>query len=56
MSASVDIRFEGKTYKTLVGYDEYLTMTYGDYMKLPPAEKQEPIHNIIECSINTVRS
>ncbi len=45
MSASVDIRFEGKTYKTLVGYDEYLTMTYGDYMKLPPVEKQVSHHD-----------
>jgi lipopolysaccharide cholinephosphotransferase len=38
MSESVDISFEGKTYKTLIGYEEYLTMTYGDYMKLPPEE------------------
>ncbi|MBR4297079.1 MAG: LicD family protein [Bacteroidaceae bacterium] len=39
---SVDILFEGKPYKTMNGYIEYLTATYGDYMKLPPKEKQVP--------------
>jgi lipopolysaccharide cholinephosphotransferase len=28
----------------MCGYIEYLTATYGDYMKLPPKEKQIP-HN-----------
>ena len=27
------------------GYDPYLRLQYGDYMKLPPKEKQEPHHN-----------
>ena len=45
MSESIDISFEGKAYKTLIGYDEYLTMTYGDYMKLPPVEKQVSHHD-----------
>ena len=40
MESSVDILFEGKPYKTMNGYIEYLTATYGDYMKLPPKEKQ----------------
>lgn len=40
MESSVDITFEGKPYKTMNGYIEYLTATYGDYMKLPPKEKQ----------------
>lgn len=44
MAESVDINFEGKMYKTLKGYDEYLTMTYGDYMQLPPLEKQVSHH------------
>jgi lipopolysaccharide cholinephosphotransferase len=28
------------------GYDEYLSVTYGDYMKLPPVEKRVR-HNVI---------
>ena len=44
ITSSVDILFEGKPYKTMNGYIEYLTATYGDYMKLPPKEKQVP-HN-----------
>lgn len=45
MSQSIDVCFEGKLYKTMVGYDEYLTMTYGDYMQFPPLEKQVSHHD-----------
>ena len=38
---SVDIEFEGKLYKTMAGYKEYLEHTYGDYMKLPPVEQRQ---------------
>ena len=41
---STDIIFEGKSYKTMIGYDEYLTMTYGNYMQLPPLEMQKSHH------------
>lgn len=37
---SVDILFEGKQYKTMAGYKEYLTLTYGDYMQLPPIDQR----------------
>lgn len=40
IETDVNIEFEGKTYKTMVGYKEYLTKTYGDYMTLPPVEKR----------------
>ena len=30
-----------------VGYDKYLKMAFGDYMKLPPKEKQVPHHDIV---------
>ena len=40
IASDVDIEFEGKMYKTMVGYEEYLTKTYGDYMTLPPVEKR----------------
>ena len=41
--SAVDIKFEDRTYKTMVGYKDYLTCTYGDYMKLPP-ENQRVTH------------
>ena len=40
----IDIEFEGKLYKTMIGYDDYLTKTYGNYMQLPPKEKQVTHH------------
>lgn len=40
ITGSADILFEGKQYKTMVGYDDYLTRTYGDYMQLPPEDQR----------------
>ena len=40
MTLAVDIDFEGKKYKTMVGYKDYLERTYGDYMTLPPVEQR----------------
>ena len=40
IASSVDIEFEGKTYKTMIGYKDYLQRTYGDYMTLPPVEQR----------------
>ena len=40
IASSVDILFENKTYKTMVGYKDYLQRTYGDYMTLPPVEQR----------------
>lgn len=40
----IDVEFEGKKYKAPVGYDEWLTDFYGDYMQLPPKEKQVSHH------------
>lgn len=42
---STMVEFEGKSYYTMAGYEEYLKKTYGDYMKLPPKEKQIPHHS-----------
>ena len=44
LSDWVDIRFEDRTYKTMVGFKEYLTLTYGDYMTLPPVEQRQTHH------------
>lgn len=41
---SVDIEFEGRIYKTMAGYDEYLRQTYGNYMQLPPKELRVSHH------------
>ena len=37
--------FEGEKFKIPVGYDEYLTKHYGDYMSMPPEEKRVREHN-----------
>ena len=39
-----DLDFEGHKLKGIENYDEYLTKHYGNYMELPPAEKQETHH------------
>lgn len=44
LESAVDIDFEGKTYKTMVGYKDYLEHTYGDYMTLPPENERQHHH------------
>lgn len=39
-----DIQFEGETFRAFKNYDAYLTKIYGDYMQLPPIEKQVSHH------------
>lgn len=39
--------FEGFLFNTPDDYDEYLSNLYGDYMKLPPKEKQVSHHDFI---------
>lgn len=41
---SIKVPFEDTVMKIPVGYDRYLKMDFGDYMKLPPAEEQIPRH------------
>ena len=36
----IDIEFEGKIFKSIAGYDEFLRTIYGNYMQLPPVEKR----------------
>ncbi|MBQ8462889.1 MAG: LicD family protein [Prevotella sp.] len=40
IASQVDIQFEGRTFKTMVGYKDYLEHTYGDYMTLPPEDQR----------------
>lgn len=41
---TIDVSFEGRIYKSMTGYDEYLSNTYGDYMVLPPKDQRQA-HN-----------
>jgi len=41
----IEVEFEKEHFKAPVGYHEYLTILYGDYMKLPPIDKQKTHHN-----------
>jgi lipopolysaccharide cholinephosphotransferase len=40
----IDIFFEGRKFKAISTYEQFLRETYGDYMKLPPEDKQIPHH------------
>lgn len=40
IAQTADITFEGRTYKTMSGYRDYLERTYGDYMTLPPESER----------------
>jgi len=42
---SVEIEFEGQKFPAPIGWDEYLTDLYGDYLPEPPKEKQKTHHN-----------
>lgn len=43
----IQMEFENDYFMCIKDYDCYLTSIYGDYMKLPPKEKQIPYHNFI---------
>lgn len=49
---SVKVEFEGKEYDAPVGYHEYLTNVYGNYMQLPPVHKQKSVHKFNVVRIN----
>lgn len=44
-ASAVYKEFEGEMLPLPVGYDTYLHMAFGDYMKLPPVESQKPSHD-----------
>ena len=48
----IDIEFEGKYIMSSPAYDEILTQIYGDYMKLPPVEKQVSHHSHYFVDLN----
>lgn len=40
----IDVEFEGHLLPSIVGYDDYLRSTFGNYMQLPPEEERIPHH------------
>ncbi|WP_337520834.1 LicD family protein [Mitsuokella jalaludinii] len=44
-SDKIEVDFEGRKFWGLKYYDFYLSRLYGDYMKLPPKEKQQTHHD-----------
>ena len=43
----IDMKFENRTYMSVKNYDEYLSATFGEYMKLPRVEKRVRHHHFI---------
>lgn len=37
---TIDVEFEGHSFKCIANYDKYLRAAYGDYMKLPPVDER----------------
>ena len=46
-SHTIDWPFEKHTFKIMNGYDDYLTLFYGDYMQLPPIEERTSHHHFV---------
>lgn len=47
------VTFEGLEMPCMSGYDEYLTMVFGNYMEEPPKEEQVPHHDIAYIDLNS---
>ena len=48
----LEMDFEGYKLPVPVGYDDYLKIAFGDYMKLPPKEKQVASHDVLFYDLN----
>lgn len=48
---TVKVPYETCCFSVPKEYDGFLTGRYGNYMQLPPEEKQKPVHNILEIEI-----
>lgn len=46
-SNTINLPFEDRFFKCMIGYDDVLTANYGDYMTPPPPEKRRSTHNSI---------
>ena len=45
--STVKLNFEGIKVSVPIGYKEYLSMVFGDYMTPPPESEQHPAHGIL---------
>lgn len=45
-------QFEGYMMPIPIGYDTYLKIAFGDYMKLPPKEKRVAHHDVVICDLD----
>ena len=50
-SKYISLKFEDTFFPAPVGYKEFLTDGYGDYMTPPPIEKRKNIHGIIKIDL-----
>lgn len=51
-SEALEVDFECEKMPIPKGYDEYLRMAFGDYMRLPPEEKRVPHHDAVFCDLS----
>lgn len=51
-ASAVDMDFEGVKMPVPIGYDEYLTMAFGDYMTLPPEDERTYHHDYEYVDMN----
>jgi len=52
MTHAVEMEFEGYQMPLPAGYHEFLSISYGDYMKLPPKEERVLRHTILFMDLN----
>ncbi|MCB6608394.1 LicD family protein [[Clostridium] symbiosum] len=53
MENIIYMEFEGYRMPVPSGYNEFLTISYGNYMELPPVEERVLRHNILFMDLNT---
>lgn len=51
----IEVEFEGMKFSGFKKFDLYLKTLYGDYMKLPPVEKQVGVMNAVKMKLLDVR-
>lgn len=49
--STIEVPFESGAILVPIGYHEYLTQDFGDYMKLPRIEEQTSVHSVIICDL-----
>lgn len=45
LDETIEVEFEGRLFRVMKEYDQLLKYLYGDYMKLPPLDKQKTHHD-----------